>query len=82
MLFNWLVTGLVVPVNPAASVQGPRYSASKGLTPIISAEEAQPLFSGMDLTRMWSTARQAVSERTSPGEFEDLCRHTCLEVNG
>jgi len=26
MLFDWLVTGQVVPFNPAASVRGPRYS--------------------------------------------------------
>ena len=25
-LFDWLVTGQVVPVNPAASVRGPAYS--------------------------------------------------------
>jgi hypothetical protein len=37
------VTGQVVPVNPAASVRGPRYSVSKGLTPVLDGEEAHAL---------------------------------------
>ncbi len=40
MLFDWLVTGQVVPVNPAHSVRGPRHSVSKGVTPVLSSEEA------------------------------------------
>jgi len=31
MLFDWLVTGQVMPSNPAHSVRGPRHSVSKGL---------------------------------------------------
>ncbi len=27
-LFDWLVTGQIVPVNPAASVRGPRHARS------------------------------------------------------
>ena len=37
MLFDWLVTGQIVPFNPAASVRGPRYSIKKGKTPVLSA---------------------------------------------
>lgn len=40
MLFDWLVTGQVVPSNPAHAVRGPRYSVSKGSTPVLSSEEA------------------------------------------
>ena len=40
MLFDWLVTGQVVPSNPAHSVRGPRHSVSKGITPVLSSEEA------------------------------------------
>jgi site-specific recombinase XerC len=29
MLFDWLVTGQVVPMNPAASVRGPRYNQGR-----------------------------------------------------
>ena len=31
MLFDWLVTGQVVPRNPAHSVRGVRHSVSKGV---------------------------------------------------
>ena len=43
MLFDWLVTGQIVPVNPAHSVRGPRHSVSKGATPVLSSEEATML---------------------------------------
>src|SRR6266851_3506119 len=46
MLFDWLVTGQVVPVNPAHSVRGPRHSVSKGVTPVLSSEEASALLAG------------------------------------
>jgi hypothetical protein len=31
-LFYWLVTGQVVPVNPAASVRGPRHQGNRSLS--------------------------------------------------
>jgi site-specific recombinase XerC len=43
MLFDWLVVGHVLLVNPAAAVRGPRYSVKKGKTPIFGAEEARTL---------------------------------------
>jgi integrase/recombinase XerD len=38
MLFDWLVTGQVIP-NPAHSVRGPKHSVKKGKTSVLSAEE-------------------------------------------
>jgi site-specific recombinase XerD len=43
MLFDWLVVGHVLLVNPAAPVRGPKYSVRKGKTPILGAEEARAL---------------------------------------
>ncbi|MBX6315962.1 MAG: tyrosine-type recombinase/integrase [Isosphaeraceae bacterium] len=43
-LFDWLVTGQVVPVNPAHAVRGPKHVVTKGKTPILSAEETRTLF--------------------------------------
>jgi site-specific recombinase XerD len=37
MLFDWLVTGQVLPNNPAHAVRGPRHSVSKGATAVISS---------------------------------------------
>ncbi len=43
MLFDWLVIGQVVPMNPAASVRGPKYVVKRGKTPVLQAEEARQL---------------------------------------
>ena len=43
MLFDYLVIGQVVPMNPASSVRGPRYVLKKGKTPILSGEETRQL---------------------------------------
>ena len=39
MLFDWLVTGQVVPINPAAAVRGPKHVVKTGTTPVLEAEE-------------------------------------------
>jgi integrase/recombinase XerD len=43
MLFDWLVTGQVIPQNPAHAVRGPRHSVKKGKTSVLSAEEMRTL---------------------------------------
>lgn len=48
MLFDWLVTGQVVPVNPAASVRGPKYVVKKGKTPVLTAGQARQLLDSID----------------------------------
>lgn len=52
MLFDWLVTGQIVPFNPAASVRGPRYSIKKGKTPVLSAEETRKLLDSIDTSHV------------------------------
>jgi site-specific recombinase XerC len=42
-LFDWLVTGQVVPVNPAGSVRGPRHVVTSGQTPVLDPSEARAL---------------------------------------
>jgi site-specific recombinase XerD len=49
-LFDWLVTGQILPVNPAGSVRGPRHSAVKGKTPVLDAAEARQLLDSIDVT--------------------------------
>ena len=48
MLFDWLVIGQVMSMNPASSVRGPRHSVKKGKTPVLSAEEARALIDAID----------------------------------
>jgi integrase/recombinase XerD len=52
MLFDWLVTGQIVPFNPAASVRGPRYSIKKGKTPVLSAQETRKLLDSIDTSHV------------------------------
>ncbi|RYH00036.1 MAG: integrase [Alphaproteobacteria bacterium] len=42
-LFDWMVTGQIMPTNPAHAVRGPSYSAKKGKTPVLAPEEARHL---------------------------------------
>lgn len=51
-LFDWLVVGQVMPRNPASAVKGPRYSVQKGLTPVLSAEEARHLLDSIDVSHV------------------------------
>lgn len=48
MLFDYLVTGGVVRMNPASSVRGPKYSIKRGKTPVLSAEEARQLLDSIE----------------------------------
>ncbi|SRR6266545_5966351 len=50
MLFDWLVTGQIVPVNPAWSVRGPRHVVKRGKTPALSAAEARTLLDSIDVS--------------------------------
>ncbi len=50
-LFDWLVTGQIVPVNPAASVRGPRHIVKSGKTPVLEPEEARALLDAIDVTK-------------------------------
>ena len=52
MLFDWLVVGHVMDVNPAHAVRGPKHSQKKGKTPVLTAEEARTLLDSISLTRM------------------------------
>jgi site-specific recombinase XerD len=49
-LFDWLVTGQIVPINPAASVRGPSHSVKRGKTPVLDPSEARALLDSIDVT--------------------------------
>jgi site-specific recombinase XerD len=49
-LFDWLVIGQVVTINPAASVRGPAHSVRRGKTPVLAPEEARTLLDSIDVT--------------------------------
>lgn len=43
MLFDFLVTGQIVPMNPASSVRGPKHVVRRGKTPVLKADQARAL---------------------------------------
>ena len=49
-LFDRLVVGQIVPVNPAASVRGPKHIVRKGKTPVLEPVEARALLDRIDPT--------------------------------
>jgi hypothetical protein len=51
MLFDWLVTGHVIDVNPAHAVRGPKYVVKKGKTPVLTADEARPLLDSIPIVK-------------------------------
>ena len=52
MLFNYLVTGGVLRVNPAAAVKGPKIATTKGKTPVLSAADARLLLDSIDTSQI------------------------------
>ncbi|ASJ73807.1 tyrosine-type recombinase/integrase [Granulosicoccus antarcticus] len=48
MLFDWLVTGHVVAVNPAVAVRGPRHTVKVGKTPVLTAKETRTLLDSIE----------------------------------
>jgi hypothetical protein len=48
-LFYWLVTGHILPGNPASSVRGPRYSVSRGATPGALRRPDEQLLQSIDI---------------------------------
>src|SRR5271166_2563755 len=43
MLFDWLITGQVVPFNPASAVRGPKHVVKTGVTPVLDGKEWRKL---------------------------------------
>lgn len=52
MLFDWLVTGQVVAMNPATSVHGPKHVVKRGKTPVLTADQARKLLDSIDVSTL------------------------------
>jgi len=59
-LFDFLVTGQIVPINPAASVKGPPHSVKKGSTPVLDADEARQLLDSIDISKIAGMRDRAI----------------------
>ena len=47
-LLDWLVVHQMLPVNPAASVRGPKHVVTKGATPVLTPAETRSLLDRID----------------------------------
>lgn len=52
MLFDWLVVGQIMPMNPAASVRGPKYVVKRGKTHVLNSLEARQLLDSIDVSHV------------------------------
>jgi site-specific recombinase XerC len=43
MLFDWLITGQVVRINPASAVRGPKHVVKTGKTPVLDVADWRKL---------------------------------------
>ena len=52
MMLDFMVTGGVLPFNPAASVGGPKHVVKVGKTPVLQADEARGLLDSIDVREL------------------------------
>ena len=52
MLFDWLVIGQIVEMNPASSVRGPKHVVKRGKTPVLTADQARTLLDSIKTDRI------------------------------
>ena len=50
MLFDYLVVGQILAINPAHAVRGPKHSVKRGKTPVLSAAQARQLLDSIDVS--------------------------------
>jgi site-specific recombinase XerD len=52
MLFDWLIIGQVLAVNPAHAVRGPKHVVRRGKRPVLTEEQARRLLDSIDVTTL------------------------------
>jgi site-specific recombinase XerC len=52
MLFDWLITGQVVPFNPASAVRGPKHVVKTGVTPVLDGKDWRRLIDAIPTERV------------------------------
>ena len=48
MLFDWLIIGQILAVNPAHAVRGPKHVVRRGKTPVLTEDQARRLLDSID----------------------------------
>ena len=68
MLFDWLITGQVVPTNPAAAVRGPKHVVKTGSTPVLEGAEWRKLLKSIP-----DTTLRDLRDRADRHAYLQLC---------
>jgi site-specific recombinase XerD len=51
MLFDWLIVGQVLAINPAHAVRGPKHVVNRGKTPVLTEDQARRLLESIRITK-------------------------------
>jgi integrase/recombinase XerD len=51
MLFDWLIVGQVLAINPAHAVRGPKHAVKRGKTPVLTEDQARRLLESIKLKK-------------------------------
>jgi site-specific recombinase XerD len=63
MMFDWLVVGQVLAINPAHSVRGPKHVVKRGKTPVLTADQARELLDSIDVSTIVGLRDRALIAR-------------------
>ena len=76
MLFDWLLIGPVIEVNPAHALRGPKYVVTKGKTSVLTTAGARELLDSILLVRNTGRWRKSQAESPKPSVV-GLRAHRC-----
>src|SRR5690349_7272313 len=51
MLFDWLIVGQILAVDPAHAVRGPKHVVKRGKTPVLTEEQARRLLQSIKVVK-------------------------------
>jgi site-specific recombinase XerD len=62
MLFDWLIVGQVLAINPAHAVRGPKHVVRRGKTPVLSEDQARRLLESIKVANKVALADGSETE--------------------
>jgi site-specific recombinase XerC len=51
-MFDWLIIGQILAVNPAHAVRGPKHVVRRGKTPVLTEDQARRLLDSIDTSTL------------------------------
>ena len=62
MLFDWLVVGQILAINPAHAVRGPKHVVKRGKTPVLTEDQARHLLESIKVIKKVTSADNSEAE--------------------